>query len=81
MAFLSSLVSREGIIERQYLRDIPIERRDIISPDSWTHDLAFLQSQKDRQIQVQLFQDYQTNINAYPAWQATLLKHQYPTLA
>jgi pimeloyl-ACP methyl ester carboxylesterase len=80
VTFLYSLVSREGIIDRQYLRDIPAERRDIISPDSWTHDLALLQSRHDRQIQVQLFQDYQTNIDAYPAWQATLRKHQYPTL-
>jgi pimeloyl-ACP methyl ester carboxylesterase len=80
VAFLYSLVSREGIIDRQYLRDIPTERRDIINPDSWTHDLVFLQSQNDRQIQVQLFQDYQTNIDAYPAWQATLRQRQYPTL-
>jgi len=80
VAFLHSLVSREGIIERQYLRDIPLERRDIISPDSWTHDLVFLQSEKDRKIQVQLFQDYQTNIDAYPVWQSVLRRHQFPTL-
>lgn len=80
IAFLHTLVSREGIIDRQYLRDIPVERRDIINPDSWTHDLALLQSEKDRKIQVQLFQDYQTNIDAYPAWQAVLRKHQFPAL-
>jgi pimeloyl-ACP methyl ester carboxylesterase len=80
VAFLYSLVSREGIVERQYLRDIPLERRDILSPDSWTHDLAFLQTEKDRKIQVQLFQDYQTNIDAYPAWQGVLRRHQFPTL-
>lgn len=80
VAFLYSLVSKEALIDRQYLRDIPVERRDIMSPDSWTHDLVFLQSKKDMQIQVQLFQDYQTNIDAYPAWQATLRKHQFPTL-
>lgn len=80
VAFLYSLVNREGIMQRQYLRDIPADRRDIMSPDTWTHDLAFLQSKKDQQIQVQLFQDYQANIDAYPAWQATLRKHQFPTL-
>lgn len=80
VGFLYSLVSRQGVIDRQYLRDIPLDQRDIMSPDSWTHDLAFLQSEKDQRIQVQLFQDYQTNIDAYPAWQATLRKHQYPTL-
>lgn len=80
VAFLYSLVSREGIMDRQYLRDVPADRRDIMSPDTWTHDLAFLQSKKDQQIQVQLFQDYQNNIDAYPAWQAMLRKHQFPTL-
>lgn len=78
--FLYSLVSREGIVDRQYLRDIPVERRDIISPDSWTHDLALLATDKDRKIQVQLFQDYQSNIDAYPAWQGVLRRYQFPTL-
>ena len=36
VAFLHSLASREGIIERQYLRDIPGERHDVMNPDSWT---------------------------------------------
>jgi len=49
-------------------------------PDSWAHDLAFLQSDKDMKAQVQLFQDYQTNIDAYPARQALLRERQYPTL-
>ena len=80
VAFLHSLASREGIIERQYLRDIPGERHDVMNPDSWTHDLAFLQSEKDRKIQVQLFQDYQSNIDAYPAWQTVLRTRQFPAL-
>src|SRR6185436_18547380 len=32
VAFLHSLASREGIIERQYLRDIPGERHDVMNP-------------------------------------------------
>ena len=51
-----------------------------MSPDSWTHDLAFLRTDQDRKIQVQLYQDYQTNIDSYSAWQAFLRKHQPPTL-
>jgi pimeloyl-ACP methyl ester carboxylesterase len=51
-----------------------------MSPDSWTHDLAFLQSEKDRKIQVQLFQDYYTNIVAYPQWQSFLRDRKPPTL-
>lgn len=71
--------SRRSIIEAQYLRDVK-DRVDILSPDSWTHDLAFLQSDKDRKIQVQLFQDYYNNLLAYPRWQAFLRSRQPPTL-
>jgi len=80
VASLYALVSREGIIERQYLRDVPADRRDIMSPDSWTHDLSFLQTDKDKKIQVELFQDYQTNIDQYGKWQEELRKHQFPAL-
>jgi pimeloyl-ACP methyl ester carboxylesterase len=78
--FLADLVSERAIIDRQYLRDVPGDKRGRMSPDSWTHDLAFLRSDRDRQIQMQLFRDYQTNIDAYPTWQAFLRKHQPPTL-
>jgi pimeloyl-ACP methyl ester carboxylesterase len=80
---VASLFERTGaalIIDKQYLRDVPPEKHDIMSPDAWTHDLAFLRSEKDRMIQVQLFQDYQTNIDRYPDWQALLRQRQYPAL-
>ena len=32
------------------------------------------------QIQLQLFYDYQKNVQHYPAWQAYFRKHQPPTL-
>ena len=73
-------MSETAIINQQYLRDVPEGMRDIVSPDSWTHDLVFLRSAKDKKIKVQLFQDYQTNIDLYPAWQALLRQRQYPAL-
>lgn len=79
VASLYAFVSREAIIQRQYLRDVK-GKESIVNPDSWTHDLAFLQTDKDRKIQVQLFQDYYNNLLAYPKWQAFLRKHQPPTL-
>ena len=51
-----------------------------MSPDSWTFDLSFLETEKDKKIQVQLFQDYYNNLLAYPTWQAFLREHQPPTL-
>ena len=49
-----------------------------MSPDTWTQDLALLATPQDRRIQIQLLQDYQNNIDSYPAWQAFLRKQQPP---
>ncbi len=80
VAFVYERTGAESIIDQQYLRDVPPERRAIMSPDAWTSDLGFLRTEKDRKIQVQLLQDYQNNIDRYPAWQAMLRDHQFPTL-
>lgn len=80
MDALGRWVSDEAIRQTQYLRDVPGERALYMSPDAWTHDIARLQGPRDRALQVQLFQDYQTNIDAYPTWQAWLREHQPPLL-
>jgi pimeloyl-ACP methyl ester carboxylesterase len=76
LAALEAFVSEDGVKNRQYLRDVPGERAERMSPDTWTLDLALL----DRRIQMQLLQDYQSNVDAYPSWQAFLRKQQPPTL-
>lgn len=78
--FLYSITSKETIINKQYLFDIDTTNYKIQSPDAWTHDLAFLQTPTDRNIQVQLFQDYYTNLLAYPTWQKMLKETQPKTL-
>ena len=78
--FLYSITSRETTINKQYLFDIDSTNYKIQSPDAWTHDLAFLQKPSDRNIQVQLFQDYYTNLLAYPTWQKMLKETQPKTL-
>ena len=78
--FLYNITSREVTINKQYLFDIDSTNYKIQSPDAWTHDLAFLQTPSDRNIQVQLFQDYYTNLLAYPTWQKMLKETQPKTL-
>lgn len=78
--FLYSLTAADNVIYKQYLFDIDSSARNIQSPDAWTHDLVFLQSDKDRRIQVQLFQDYNNNLLSYPAWQKMLREVQPKTL-
>ncbi len=69
----------QGIRDKQYLRDVK-GKESIMSPDSWTHDLHFLQTKEQRLIQVQLLQDYYNNLLDYPKWQAFLREKQPPTL-
>ncbi len=78
--FLYSLTSREAVIQKQYLFDLDSSKYPTQSPDAWIHDLAFLSPDSDRRIQVQLFQDYYTNLLAYPSWQAMLREAQPRTL-
>lgn len=78
--FLYSLTSRDAVINKQYLFDLDSTKYNVQSPDAWIHDLFFLSSDKDRKIQVQLFQDYNTNLIRYPKWQEMLNKNQPKTL-
>ena len=78
-AQLASRMSREAIAGTQYLRDVK-GREDIMSPDTWESDLDFLETDAERAIQVQLFQDYWNNIADYPKWQAFLREKQPPAL-
>jgi pimeloyl-ACP methyl ester carboxylesterase len=79
VAKLFARTDAERLKNSVYLRDMK-GKEEMMSPDTWTFDIRFLQTESDRMIQVQLFQDYKTNLDSYPAWQAFLRKQQYPTL-
>jgi len=76
---LYAFTSTNAIKNKQYLRDVK-GKEEIMSPDSWTFDSHFLESDNERRIQVALFQDYKTNLDSYPQWQSFLKKYQFPTL-
>lgn len=50
------------------------------SPDLWDDEFAHLSKPGIAQIQVELFYDYRTNVEAYPAWQDYLRKYKPPLL-
>ena len=56
--------------------------RDVtrISPDNWVHDQALLDRPGNKDIQLDLFYDYRTNVPLYPQFQAYFREHQPPTL-
>lgn len=64
----------------QYTHGVPSDRLDRISPDTWTLDRARVDRPGNVDIQLQLFWDYRTNLDAYPAFHAYFRTHRPPTL-
>ncbi|MBX5133373.1 alpha/beta hydrolase [Rhizobium lentis] len=51
-----------------------------ISPDNWVHDQALLDRPGNKDIQLDLFYDYRTNLPLYPQFQAFFRDRKPPTL-
>ena len=51
-----------------------------VAPENWVYDQVFLDRPGNREIQMDLFYDYRTNVPLYPQVQAYFRKHQPPTL-
>jgi pimeloyl-ACP methyl ester carboxylesterase len=54
--------------------------RTLLDPTTWTLDQVGLDRPGNRDIQMDLFQDYGTNVPLYPQFQAFFRKYQPPTL-
>ncbi|MFI5485674.1 alpha/beta fold hydrolase [Micromonospora echinaurantiaca] len=66
--------------EWQYTHGVPADRLDRIAPETWTLDQAGLDRPGNKEIQLQLFWDYQFNLDAYPDFQRYFRQHRPPTL-
>ncbi|MGW5310307.1 alpha/beta fold hydrolase [Nocardia thailandica] len=64
----------------QYEHGVPADRLDRLSPDTWTLDQARLDRPGNKEIQLQLFWDYQFNLDGYPAFQEYFARHRPPVL-
>ncbi len=53
---------------------------EAISPDNWNMDNHFLERPNAKQVQLDFFYDYRTNVELYPKWQAWLKQHQPKTI-
>jgi len=76
-AFRKSFLSLETTRNR-HLGTSPHPER--IDPDTWTDEFYFLNQPGQADIQMDLFFDYQNNLEAYPSWQKWLRDHQLPLL-
>jgi pimeloyl-ACP methyl ester carboxylesterase len=64
----------------QYTHGVPADRLDRIAPDAWQLDQAGLDRPQSDAIQLQLFWDYQFNLDGYPTFQEYFRSHQPPVL-
>jgi pimeloyl-ACP methyl ester carboxylesterase len=74
---IPGFISAEGAKAR-HLGSTP--HPESYDPESWEWEAAHLAQPGQRQIQSDLFFDYQRNVAAYPAWQEWLKQHRPPLL-
>jgi pimeloyl-ACP methyl ester carboxylesterase len=72
-AFRANFLSLATTRTRHVGDDPNLDRYD---PDSWTDELGFLNKPGQGDIQIDLFYDYRTNVEAYPKWQAWMREKQ-----
>lgn len=66
-------------IEWQYTHGVP--DATVVSPDTWHHDSALVSRPGNDRVQLDLFRDYVSNVELYPAVQAYLRDSRVPLLA
>ena len=72
-----------GLLARDTIKAIYMhgaKRPDLVSPDSWESDSAFMHRPNAARLHLDLFYDYRTNVPLYPKWQAFLRDRQPETI-
>ena len=72
-----------GFLTRETIRTIYLhgsKRPELVSPDNWESDAAFMQRPNAVRVNLDLFYDYRTNVPLYPKWQAFLRERQPETI-
>jgi len=77
---VDNVLTAEGVYW-QYTEGVPKELVPTLDPVSWTLDSAMLELLGSRDLQTDIFQDYQTNVDLYPRFHAYFRKHKPPMLA
>ena len=61
-------------------RTTALRSENAISPDNWVLDQSLLERPGNKEIQLQLFYDYRSNLPLYSQWQEYFRMYQPPTL-
>jgi pimeloyl-ACP methyl ester carboxylesterase len=73
----------EAFFQPETIRQIYLHghrRPELISPDTWKMDAHLLERPGARQVHLDLFYDYRSNVKLYPQWQELLRTQQPKTL-
>ena len=72
-----------GFLTRDTIKTIYLhgaKHPELVSPDAWESDIAFMQRPNAERLNLDLFYDYRTNVPLYPKWQAFLRERQPETI-
>lgn len=69
-----------GATKWQWTHGIPEENLELVSPDNWHHDQYLLDRPGNKDIQLEMFLSYGSNVTEYPKWQKLFREHQPETL-
>jgi len=72
-----------GFLTRDTIKTIYLhgaKQPELVSPDGWESDIAFMQRPNAVRLHLDLFYDYRTNVPLYPRWQAFLRQRQPKTI-
>ncbi len=64
----------------QWTHGIPQDKLELVSPDNWHHDQFLLERPGNKDIQLQMFLSYASNVAEYAKWQGLFRQHQPPAL-
>lgn len=73
----------EGFLTHDAIKGIYLfgaKNPELISPDNWESDFAFMQRPHAVRVNLNLFYDYRKNVALYPVWQEFLRKNQPKTI-
>ena len=73
----------EGFLTHDAIKGIYLfgaKNPELISPDNWESDFAFMQRPHAVRVNLNLFYDYRKNVELYPVWQEFLRKNQPKTI-
>lgn len=67
-------------IKLQYLAGLDAQDSERVAPETWLIDQHFMQGEAKLELQLDLFADYRTNVDLYPAFQAYFRTYRPPML-